>query len=194
MVNFKLTVVIPKHLKEAGLVAPQVVTKWLRWAMNASVLTTETKIKEYVTEIGLVDTGLLRGRIHGNVKSVSVYQTVGEVATNNVKYARIHEYGGTIRAKNGGALAVPWNKESALLAAGGSLRRLAGLFVIRKDGKALLVSSQNARIGWTLVKSVTIREKRYMRTGLDRAKPDIFKFFRVAAQKAMSAVFGKGEG
>ncbi len=199
-VNIKVTVVISKRLQEAASRAPQVVLNHLRKAMNASILETETRIKEYITEIGLIKDGRLRNSIHGRIVSANIRQIKGEVATANVKYARIQEYGGTIVPKNGQALAIPFNKESAQVQMYGSLRNVEGLYVIRRGanegfgGAAFLVSSKNPKLGWTLVKSVYIKEKRYMRTGFDRARPRILEFFRLATQRALKAVFGVGEG
>jgi hypothetical protein len=195
-INVKVTVVISRKLKEATQRSPQIVLQHLNRAMSASALWTETKIKEFITEIGLVDTGLLRSRVHGRVVSANIRQVKGEVATNNVKYARIHEYGGTILPKNGRALAIPFNKASALIqATAGSLRNVPGLYVVSGQGRAnaFLYQSGNPRVGWTLVKSVYIREKRFMRTGLQRAMPRIKELFHKATQRALRAVFGGEE-
>lgn len=193
-VNIKVRVVIPRRLKEAARQAPQILLAEMLKAMNASILWTTTKIKEYITEIGLIDTGYLRNRIHGRVRSVSIHQMIGEVAATNVKYGPIHEYGGIISAKAGKALAIPFNKRSAKIqAAAGTLRNVANLFVVKsKGGTPLLLSSDDPTIGWTLVKSVRIREKRFMRTGLQRAMPRIKGFFRQATARAMERMFGRG--
>lgn len=194
-VNIRVTVVVPRRLKESARQAPQLLIAEMLKAMNASILWTTTKIKEFITEIRLIDTGYLRNRIHGRVRSVSIHQTVGEVAATNVKYGPIHEYGGIISAKAGKALAIPFNKRSARIqAAAGTLRNVGGLFVINsKGGTPLLLSKTDPGIGWTLVKSVRIREKRFMRTGLQRALPRIKEFFRQAAARAMRQIFGRGE-
>lgn len=194
-VGIKVTVEVSRKLREAASRGPQIVLGYLRGAMNASVLTVETEIKEYMTEIGLVDTGLMRSRVHGRVVSAQIHSTVGEVAIND-KRGHIHEYGGTIVPKNGGgALAIPFNKESAQIqAAAGTLRNVSGLYTVRSGGHAFLFKSGSPHIGWTLVKSVHIHEKRFMRTGLARAMPKVREFFQKGTEAALNAVLGKGTG
>jgi phage gpG-like protein len=59
----------------------------------------------------LQDTGRLRNSI--NVRAVRLGAGKNEiVAETNLKYAAIHQYGGTITAKNAGALAIPLTKEA----------------------------------------------------------------------------------
>lgn len=191
-----VTVILSRKLKDAMRVAPTVVRSALHTAMQASVLETETSIKKFITEIGLVDVGRLRSSIHGRVLAVNIHQTTGEVATTNVKYARIHEYGGTISAKPGKALAIPFNKQSALIQMqSGGLRNVKGLYVIRRaGGNAFLFRSGDSSVGWTLVKSVKISEKRYMRTGLERAMPRVKQFFHTVTNRALKQVFGGDDG
>ncbi|TCW35301.1 phage gpG-like protein [Laceyella sacchari] len=77
--------------------------KAIKQGLNRVALAGEAEAKKYITQIGLVDTGRLRSSINGRVRGNSA------LVGTNVKYARIHEFGGKtkphiIRARRAKAL------------------------------------------------------------------------------------------
>lgn len=146
-----------------------------------------------------VRTGTLRRSwqvgLPGNVYDVS--QTKRAVKPkirigSNVVYARIHEFGGIIRAKKAKALTIPLNREAEqLLDRYGSARAIPGLKVIRTKKKTAVLArvkerlttiqfgSQKPKITplFALVKFVRMPPRPYVRPALARARPQIRKLF-----------------
>lgn len=164
--------------------------------MQSSVLYTVGRVRWYMTQIGLVDTGRLRNSIAGQSERVvgGVRGTIG----TNVKYARIHEYGGTIRPRNARALAIPITPQAkrlsiAMSATGlSSLRQFSDMYVRQRDGRAFLHSRSQRNVVFVLKRSVKIREKAYLRIGLKQAVPRIAALFQAAAGRALRRIF-RGE-
>jgi hypothetical protein len=80
-----------------------------------------------------------------------------------LSYFRIHEFGGTIRAKSGHSLAIPLDaaKTAAGVARGGP-RDFANTFLLKRDGKPpLIMQRQGTAVVslFVLVKSVTIKPR-----------------------------------
>jgi len=120
-----------------------------------------------------------------NVRSpISPSITVG----SNVKYARIHEYGGIIKAKRVKYLTVPLNRraEQMLIAAGGKIRNIPGLFRIgRESGTfggvlAIRTGKKNAKVValFALRRSVRMPARPYIRPAVRKARPKIIAAFR----------------
>lgn len=78
----------------------------------------------------------------------------------DVVYARIHEYGGTIRPKKGKYLAIPWSSTAKALV---SPRNYGGKLV--KAGMTL--QDSEGTVHWILALSVTITAQPYMRPAFD---------------------------
>ncbi len=98
-------------------------------------------------------------------------------------YARILETGGTIKPKNGKALAIPVSDEAKRYT---SPRDMQGLDLIPRKGKPpLLVRKLAARgarraqwvIHWVLVKSVTIRAYHWLTKGVKAEAPEMRNAF-----------------
>jgi phage gpG-like protein len=118
--------------------------------------------------------------INGTVKSVSGAKSVdvrlsagGGAGRGMVKYAAIHEYGGTITAKRSKYLAIPIHpslKTAAGIAKVPGPRSVPGLFFITsKKGNHLLVKSvgKNIEPWYLLRKSVSIPARPYMQPALE---------------------------
>lgn len=109
------------------------------------------------------------------------------VVGSNVKYARIHEYGGTISAKRAKYLTIPLNRqaEKMLIAAGGSVRGIPGLFrtgkVTGNSGGVLAMRTgrKNAKVVplFALKRSVRIPARPYIRPAVRKARPKIIAAF-----------------
>lgn len=130
----------------------------------------ETQVLAQIRKKGLVDSG---GLLNSIKYSVRLTQGGGEVIVGSygIKYARIHEFGGTIYPKDVRKLSLPISdraKESSKNGRGpgrpvwdASLYRLGDV----------LVDQQTGEEHWLLVDSVTITEKRYMRDALQAFGP-----------------------
>lgn len=87
---------------------PAIAKKTINKGLKRVALVGEAKVKEYITRIGLVDTGRMRSSINGRVRGNAAY--VG----TNIEYAAIHEFGGRtkphkIRARRRNALRFTMN-------------------------------------------------------------------------------------
>lgn len=138
-----------------------------------------------------VQSGNLRGsldwvyRSSGNWHAVTV-SAGGEMAP----YARIQERGGTIYAKNAGALTIPVNAQAkAASARGQSARNINGLFLVnRPGGTGLLAKKSPGHNGgldvWYLLrKSVTLPARPFMKPGLDSSHDQIVAWFVQGARR-----------
>ena len=133
-----------------------------------------------------VRTGRLRNSIGAKNSKDGIYklrkskgQVVLQVGTR-VKYAKIHEFGGTIRAKKSKYLTIPINRKLFTPtgaprfywnAPGDIKRQFPNLFVIKsKNGNLLLVrkiDKKSVEPYFLLKKQVNIKEKGFMRRGLE---------------------------
>jgi phage gpG-like protein len=84
-------------IDQAGDLAP----KAIKMGLDAVVTEAEGEVKKTITDIKLVDTGRLRSSIMGEISSDGKKGILG----SDVKYAKIHEYGGDIKPKRAKALA-----------------------------------------------------------------------------------------
>lgn len=89
--------------------------------------------------------------------------------------ARVHEYGMTIKPKRAKYLTIPANKK----AKGKRAREISGLFFIPTgNGNGLLAKEKGKdeiEVYYILVKSVTIPERSFLRTGFDKNVDKIAK-------------------
>ncbi|MCM3413525.1 hypothetical protein [Metabacillus litoralis] len=99
---------------------------------------------------------------------------VDEAPINLVTLARVHEFGMTIKPKNGKYLTIPANRE----AKGKRAREFSDLYFLPTDnGNGLLVRNKGKdriEVMYVLVKSVTIPERSFIRSGYDKNVNDIF--------------------
>ena len=171
--------------------------------MRANAFDAEAIAKAGVTAGGFsglkVRTGRLRQSIAGRYKAgPAVHDIVlsagGARAGKEVRYAAIHEYGGTVRPKNGRYLRIPMG--AAVTGAGVDrfttpLRQSgAGLFRVQKaeDGRLFLVKTVGKGKGqpwYRLVTSARIPARPYLHPTIERVKLRIGPDIVAAAVKAV---------
>jgi len=94
--------------------------------------------------------------------------------TPGAAYARILERGGVIRPRRGRALSIPISEEAKRYA---SPREMSNLFMLKRPGRPPLLAEAAGRGGqrlivhWVLVRSVTIRARRWLSRGVEGARP-----------------------
>lgn len=129
-------------------------------AVRAAAIVVENEVKRQLTNRSLnVDTGSLRASF-----TSAVFVVGGEVrgvVGSPLKYARIHETGGTIRPKNARALTVPLS----LKARRGRAQDFADAFILNTaDGRAFLVQPDGDGLEflYVLKDQVTIPRRPYL--------------------------------
>jgi len=146
----------------------------------ASALDAEGKAKERLSgEVLSARTGHLRRSIAGSVRESGdltdiVLGAGGRVGNENVKYARIHEFGGTIRPTVKRWLAIP-NTDNPLLHTMAGVARYASPLDVpdlvfrltRRPDLALLVNRRTNEVWYWLKKQVTIPQRPYLRPSMD---------------------------
>ncbi len=150
----------------------------LRQELVRTALLLEADAKRTAGRVMRVRTGRLRNSIRARVVTEGTADPYIQLRATG-RYAAMQEYGGTIRSKRpGGYLAIPLGP--ALTAAGvlrgefnRPLRGVKGLFFIQsKAGNKLLVR-RRGKDGivplFVLRRSVTLRERRYLRDPMTRA-------------------------
>lgn len=142
-----------------------------------------------------VQTGRLRNSVA--VKSSGVLRR--QVGTN-VPYGRIHEFGGTITAKNG-SLLVPIGPKGrqALRDSGGNVRSL-NLFIIKRKGRPPILAQGFSRLKgpgkgsvtplFVLLKSVTLPPRPWVMPAFARSKPRLAKTFETYARRRIAERLG----
>lgn len=120
-------------------------------------------------------TGRLRNSIHYRVSAEGTGKFSAMVGTN-VKYAKIHEFGGIIRAKNKPWLSFPSRRGITHFTAAGKLM---------KGGFA--GAGRKVSWGWVQVKQVKIPARPFLRPSLERKRPEVFHDF---AERIMQS-YGK---
>lgn len=103
------------------------------------------------------------------------------VVGSNVKYARIHEFGGVIRAKRSKYLTIPLNRDAQkLITTHGSTRNIPGLFRV---GNALAMKrGKRGKLVFlfALKRSVRIPKRPYIKPALVHARPRVYAEFSPA--------------
>jgi len=138
----------------------------------------ELNIKQQIIGISLVDQGHLLNSIRYSVDLTDEGGVV-TIGSYGVKYAAIHEYGGVILPVKAKRLTIPhapWAKYH--VARDFQLVRIKNMLV---DRSKLIPGSDKIpdnAIGFWLVKKSTIKEKRYMRDGIQKSKSDIISTLR----------------
>lgn len=175
----------------------------MMYAMRRSVI----RLADYIAEEKLsgkklnVRTGNLRRSFQEN-KARKVQRradgVIGTVGTN-VKYAKIQEYGGTIRPKKKKWLTVPIGE--ALTPSGaprGSARDFKGTFFAWSRKGNLILFGQSPVGGgkkivplFVLKKMVRIPGRAYMKPSLEELRDDIVKFFCADIKKQIGEIWGR---
>lgn len=167
--KMKVRIEIGPRLKEAMAKAPQIVITHLEQAMKAATIHVVGRVRDFITRIGLVDTGHLRRSIADRVERTN--RAIRGWIGSRVKYARIHEFGGFIRPVR--------KKVLAWVTHGQRPTTPEGWRQARREGRAVI-----ARRG------VRIREKAYMRRGLRLSIRRIEEIFQARATAALREIFG----
>lgn len=133
-------------------------------ALAEQALDVEAEAKELATTRLRVRGGALRRSIATEVRGPVLALRAGEAGGQPVRYARIQEFGGTVRPKNAQFLAQPVGE--ALTAAGvarfESPRSVPGLYFTEWNGKVLGIVPGEG-VFYVLHREVTIKETRYLR-------------------------------
>lgn len=147
----------------------------LRRELVAAALVAEAEAKQNATTTLNVRSGRLRRSIQGFVEDSPegpVLKLRAGGGAQDVKYARIHELGGIVRAKNGPFLAIPLGpaKTAAGVARYATARDMPGLALAQsKDGQYMLVKGATGEAAFLLRQQVTIPARPYLRPALDIA-------------------------
>ena len=157
------------QLKNAASALPAAMA---RTALQLSLMAEAEGKKNATTRLS-VRTGHLRNSVHGSVSSTGDVLQIrvaagGRSGGADVRYARIQDQGGTVRARSGGKLRMPL--PVAKTAAGvdrlpGPLRLVApGRFHARrsKRGNLLLFDNSTGAPHYLLLDSITIRPTRFL--------------------------------
>lgn len=144
--------------------------------------------------------GTVTGRLRNSIQKTPPANGTTIVGTNE-KYARIQEYGGTIRPTTKQYLTVPTNVDAAKLRARHqSLRDVKGLRFATMFGKKFLIKGpkKRPRIMFVLVRSVTLPARPYLRpvttnqAARDRIRKAFISGFRFEIRQAFKAAAAAG--
>lgn len=150
--------------------------KRLRKQLTASALDAETYAKLNATGAPKVRTDRLRSSIQGRVKDLTISLRAGGTA---VRYARIQEYGGTVRPRRSRFLAVPLDaaKTGAGVSRYASPRDVPDTYIITgSDGSPVImqkVEKGDDRPMFVLRRQVTIRKKLYLTKAIVRVAKEM---------------------
>lgn len=86
--NLEFSIHVDNDLKRLFKNHPKIARRAIHKGLKGVALVGTTEVKKYITSIGLVDTGRLRSSINSYVQGNQAY------VRTNVKYAKIHEFGG----------------------------------------------------------------------------------------------------
>ena len=198
MIDFKVFIKNPEKItKMIGVDAGKAIRQGMIFAMKRSTI----RLADYIAEHKLsgqklrVRTGGLRRSLQE--KRAKKVQERGDgvigIVGTNLKYAAIHEYGGTIRPKRAKWLAIPL--KGALTARGvarGGPRDFKNtFFAMSKNGNLIMFSKSMGSIIplFALKKEVKIPKVSYMKSGLKEKTNDIIKFFSEDIQKEVSRIW-----
>ncbi len=139
-----------------------------------------------------VRSGRLRSSISHRLERAG--EDLTAVVGTNVVYARIHEFGGTVTPKRAAHLAIPTDiartpagvprYTARQLVANPGIGGFARTF-FRNHKLYGVTRSGRVRAAFVLVKSVTFRERRYMRSALAEKRTDILRTITTAVEEAL---------
>lgn len=198
MIEFKIFIKSPEKItKMIGMDAGKAVGQAMLFAMKRSTI----RLADYIAEHKLsgqklnVRTGSLRRSLQeSRAKKVITMgnNVIGTVGTN-LKYAAIHEYGGTIRPKRAKWLAIPLKGALTAkgVARGGPRDFKDTFFATSKKGNLILFGRSMGSIIplFAMKKEVKIPKKPYMKPSLKEKSSDIIKFFSEDIQKYVEKVW-----
>ena len=149
-------------------------------ALMRAGMVLEAWMKRNVQAQHLIDTGNLRASITSEIEG----ETGVSVGPRNVRYAAIHEFGGTITPKKGQYLAIPKTKEARYA---GSPRNMSGLHVVIGSKGGVLLD-ENDKVQYILTRSATIPAKPYVRPAMDEHGADAVKAMRDYLKKKIREI------
>jgi len=148
--------------------------KTMRRVLSRIGIKLEGDIKRNIRKVDLIDTGALLNSIKYEVVRSGVGGIL-QVGSWGVPYARIQEYGGVIRPKRSKYLTIPISKRSK-----GRYASDFDLAFFRNPNtnKLLGVDKVTGEPLFFLTKKVRIKEKRYLRSALEKNRQFIFDAIR----------------
>lgn len=145
-----------------------IVRKSMLDGVNAVTLGFQTEVKRSITKKKLVDTGRLRSSMMADINNMT-----GKVGSD-VKYARIHEFGGIIKPKRAKVLVFEVTSSNRIMSLNGK-RRLK---------KAV------ANKSLVFAKQVKIKEKRYFRDAIVTFNPKMKRILENVMESAAMRMSG----
>lgn len=141
----------------------------------------EAWMKRNVQAQHLIDTGNLRASITSEIEG----EKAVSVGPRNVRYAAIHEFGGTITPKKGQFLAIPVTTAARYA---GSPRRFPSRLHAQMAGGGGALVDENGDIQYALKRSVTIPARPYVRPAMDEHGADAVKAMRDYLKKKIREI------
>jgi len=148
-------------------------------AVSAGALIVEDATLINIQSQGLIKTRTLSRSIHQQVVEQSNDRAVVDVGTN-LESAAIHEFGGTIRAKNSKYLAIPVGSYV------GSPRNHSDLILRKTKRGTLVLMDAGGSVQYVLKESVEIPARPYLRPAADehheQVQNEIAEVFKIAIE------------
>jgi phage gpG-like protein len=159
----------------------QMLGPYLRAGLMGGGLVIEREAKKNIRGHHLIDTGNLRNSI-----SAEPYDDTSVIVGTNVEYAAIHEYGGTIKAKNTKYLAIPITNSAKKF----KPREFpGGLRVVPYSNMVAGLVDKAGHVQYLLKQSVRIPAKPYLRPAIDNNHDKIAR----AVGRGVRKAFGQGD-
>lgn len=141
--------------------------------------------KENIKGEGLIRTRNLSRSIHSEVDASSATSASVNIGTN-VEYAAIHEFGGTVTAKNGKYLAIPVGSYK------GSPRDHDDLVPVKTKGGSLVLMDRSGTVQYVLKASVQIPAQPYLRPAMDENQERTINAMAKAFLQVIDRMTGTG--
>jgi HK97 gp10 family phage protein len=137
-------------------------------ALMAGAKVVSNAARQNIKEQDLIRTRTLSRSITEQITEQTAERVVAEVGTN-LEYAAIHEFGGTIRAKNTKYLAIPVGSYKGSPSSHSDLKTVFG-----KNGNVVMVD-KSGTAQYVLKPSVTIPAQPYLRPALDENQDKVIE-------------------
>lgn len=140
-------------------------------------------VKDNIKKQGLIKTRNMSRSIHQEVAEATNESATVAVGTN-LEYAAIHEFGGTIQARNSKYLAIPVGSYT------GSPRKYSDLSLRKTGGGNLVMVDGEGVVQYVLKQSVVIPAKPYLRPAADESHEKVTNVMMDAWKKQIEKVSG----
>lgn len=141
--------------------------------------------KNNIKDEDLMRTRNLSRSIHSEVGASSATRASVDVGTD-VEYAAIHEFGGTVTAKNGKYLAIPVGSYK------GSPRDHDDLAPVKTKNGNLVMMDRSGTVQYVLKASVQIPAQPYLRPAMDENQEKIIDVMAKAFRQVIDRMTGTG--